>query len=248
MPSRPFNPFVGTSFVIHAAIALSFALPRTEKVGVDTSGETFNLPEPIDTEGVASPPLDEQPSPSAATSPTEPLSPSTRGGEPSSPATKHAPATPPAAAPKGTPSPPLELYGAVGDRSAADITLSFTSNFPSAASADPIWQNTPFGSTGEAMVTITIDEAGRFVDSHISGGSEALRGGIARTLSLIRGRAFTAQHARTTFFVSGSVSPDTVHDGLHGDYFAVGRAAQDGRAFFALPTGRRIDIRVRAKR
>lgn len=56
MPSRPFNLFVGTSFVIHAAIALSFALPRTEKVGVDTSGETFNLPEPIDTEGVASPP------------------------------------------------------------------------------------------------------------------------------------------------------------------------------------------------
>lgn len=258
MSSRTFHLFIGASFAFHAAIALSFAWRGGNIHGVDRSGETFNLPEPIDTEGVNGSSFEEPPlAPSTPPALDNDLSSSGGGGgavsgsggshsPPSAAKRDHHSSTAPAS-PKGSTAAPAELYGAVGDRSAADVTLSFTSNFPAAASADPIWQQAAFGSAGEALVVITIDESGHVIDSHVSGGSDALRSGVLRTLSLIRGRTFTARQARTAFTVSGKVSPDTVHDGLHGDYFAVGRASQEGSAFFALPTGRRIDIRVRAK-
>ena len=49
--------------------------------------------------------------------------------------------------------------------------------------------------------------------------------------------------------MSGAISTDAVHDGLHGDVFAIGGsfAGAEGSAFFALAIGRRIDVRVRAK-
>ena len=70
--------------------------------------------------------------------------------------------------------------------------------------------------------------------------------GIQRTLALIRGRAFTARGATTRLRVTGRVSPDEVHDGFHGDVFAIGRSftAREGSAFFALAIGRRVDIRI----
>jgi hypothetical protein len=46
--------------------------------------------------------------------------------------------------------------------------------------------------------------------------------------------------------VVATVTPDSVHDGLHGDVFAIGGsfAGGEGSAFFALAIGRRIDVRV----
>jgi hypothetical protein len=46
--------------------------------------------------------------------------------------------------------------------------------------------------------------------------------------------------------VSATVSNDSVHDGLHGDVFALGGSFSEteGDAFFALAVGRRIDVRI----
>jgi hypothetical protein len=46
------------------------------------------------------------------------------------------------------------------------------------------------------------------------------------------------------------VSPDEMHDGLHGEVFAIGGSfdATQGSAFFALAIGRRIDLQVRRTR
>ena len=142
-----------------------------------------------------------------------------------------------------------ELYGAIGERSAVDLATAFTRGFPQAASADPVWATVAFGSAGEATVTLTIDEAGHLVHDSVTGNAPAaLRAGIARTLALLRARTFTAHGATTRLSVSALVAPDQVHDGLHGDVFALGGSftGGQGNAFFALNIGRRVDLTIRA--
>jgi hypothetical protein len=139
------------------------------------------------------------------------------------------------------------VFGAIGERASVDLATAFTRGFPQAASADPVWATAPYGAAGEATVVLEIDESGTLVDSHIDGtASPAFRQGLVRTLALIRARTFTARQAVTRLHVAARVSPDEVHDGLHGDVFAIGGsfAAAEGQAFFALAIGRRIDLRV----
>jgi len=142
------------------------------------------------------------------------------------------------------------LYGAVGERSAADLATAFTRGFPQAASADPAWRSAPLGSAGDADVILTLDESGRIVDTQILGSpSSALASAVRRTLALIKGRPFVAKGKVTKLHLVAVVSTDSVHDGLHGDVFAIGGSftGAEGNAFFALAIGRRIDVRVRAK-
>ena len=141
-------------------------------------------------------------------------------------------------------------YGAVGERSASDLATAFTRAFPQAASADPAWRSAGFGSAGEADVVLTLGPTGHLENSQVLGApSPALASGVRRTLALIQARPFVARGAVTRLHVVASVSPDTVHDGLHGDVFAIGGsyAGGEGSAFFALAIGRRVDLRVRAR-
>ena len=145
----------------------------------------------------------------------------------------------------------VEVFGAAGERGSVDLATAFTRAFPQAASADPVWLTAPFGGAGEADVILDLDEDGHLEDARVTGDAPvALREGIDRTLALIRAREFTSAGPRTTLHVTASVSPDVVHDGLHGDVFAIGGSylQGEGQAFFALAAGRRIDVRVRARR
>ncbi len=145
---------------------------------------------------------------------------------------------------------PERVFGAEGDRSASDLATSFTRVFPQTASADSSWATAPMGATGTVDVVLTIDDAGNVIGSEIhGGGSSALRRGIERTLVLLKHRTFTAHGYVTTLHVSAVVSPDSVHDGLHGDVFALGGSFSEteGDAFFALAIGRRIDVRITSK-
>jgi hypothetical protein len=137
----------------------------------------------------------------------------------------------------------------VGERSAVDLATAFTRGFPQAASADPVWATVPFGSAGEATVTITIDATGHVTDVAVTSAPTPLRAGIARTVALIRARSFTSRAATTRLVISAHVSPDQVHDGLHGDVFALGGSftGGQGNAFFALNIGRRVDLTIRAR-
>jgi hypothetical protein len=145
------------------------------------------------------------------------------------------------------------LFGAVGVRYASDLATTFTRGFPQAASADPVWATVAFGSAGTADVFLTLDDAGHLQSSSISGApSPALRRGVERTLALLGARAFTARGATTRLRLVARVGRDDVHDGLHGDVFALsgGSFSGDvGTAFFALPAsggpGRRIDVELR---
>jgi hypothetical protein len=142
-------------------------------------------------------------------------------------------------------------FGALGDRAAVDLATAFTRGFPQAASADPAWVRAPFGAAGEALVTLRIDSDGALSDVFVGGSpSPALRAGIARTIALLRPRAFTASAPVTRLRVVARVAPDEVHDGLHGEVFAIGGSfeAAQGSAFFALAIGRRIDLDVRSVR
>jgi hypothetical protein len=97
---------------------------------------------------------------------------------------------------------------------------------------------------------LTLDESGHIEDTQIAGApSAALSSAIRRTLALIKGRPFVARGKTTRLHLTASVSSDAVHDGLHGDVFAIGGsfAGGDGSAFFALAIGRRIDVHVRLR-
>ena len=141
------------------------------------------------------------------------------------------------------------LFGAVGDRSAADLATAFTRGFPQAASTDPQWTSTALGNAGSADVVITLDDGGHVASTEIRGApTAALRSGITRTMALIGRRAFTSHGRVTTLHLTSKVSKDEVHDGLHGEVFAIGASFTGaGDAFFALAIGRRIDLHISAR-
>ncbi|MBX3187921.1 MAG: hypothetical protein KF819_12940 [Labilithrix sp.] len=253
---------LGISLGAHAAAALLFFVPARAASDEpldpppQIAGETFEVPAP---ETAATPLANASPSPdtlaapAAVDDPDAPARPSPpararAGARPSHqgrPSAGHAPPGPDGA-PGSTGT--SQTYGAVGDRSAADLATAFTRGFPQAASGDPAWRTAPIGPAGEAIVTLTIDESGHITDTQMTGSpSAALAAGVRRTLTLIKGRPFVARGKTTKLRLTATVSTDTVHDGLHGDVFAIGGsfAAGEGAAFFALAIGRRIDLRVR---
>lgn len=258
---------LGLSLFAHGATAAYFFWPHgaPEAAAVDrdpppqNAGETFELPAP---ETVDTPLSNASPSPdtNAESAPVEfpdaparPTPPSkaelaSRPSHQGRPSAGHAPPGQADNAPGSTGS--TALFGAVGDRSAADLANAFTHDFPQAASGDPVWRSAPLGAAGEATVIMTLDDSGHIADVQILGNpSGPLAQGIRRTMTLIKGRPFVAHGKVTKLRLTASVSADTVHDGLHGDVFAIGASLTqgEGSAFFALNVGRRVDLRVRAQ-
>ena len=256
---------LGLSLAAHGAAAALFFLPRllhpsaAPDPAPQNAGETFELPAPESAEAPlanASPSPDTNASPAPIEFPDAPArpvppsraKPSARPSHEGRPSAGRA-ATSTADGATGS-SGSSALFGAVGDRSAGDLSRAFTRDFPQAASGDPIWRSAPLGSAGEATVVLTLDDAGHIADVQVSGSpGGALAQGIRRTMTLIKGRPFVARGKVTRLRVVATISPDTVHDGLHGDVFAIGGsfAEGEGAAFFTLNVGRRIDLRVRAQ-
>lgn len=231
---------LGTSMVGHApgpAAAHAFEPTTGPLVGETLDVEPPSVPVDVDEGNAANAPGEVAP-------PTSPLRVAALGPGPGR--TAH-PASPGVAAPASAPA----LFGAVGVRYATDLATTFTRGFPQAASTEAIWGSAPYGPAGTAEVTLVIDESGRLVSSAVAGApSTALRKGIERTLVLLGARTFTARGAITRLRVSARVSPNDVHDGLHGDVFALsgGSFSGDvGTAFFALPgaSARRVDVELR---
>jgi hypothetical protein len=148
---------------------------------------------------------------------------------------------------------PPPLYGAAGVRFATDLATTFTRTFAQAASADSAWSSVAFGAAGRAALTLQLDGDGHLTSAAIDGSpSPALRRSIERTIALLEPRAFTARGAITKLRITAHVSRDDLHDGFHGDVFALSAGSftgDVGSAFFALPPGdgpgRRIDVEVR---
>jgi hypothetical protein len=216
-------------------------------------GETFEVP--VD-DLAAERPTSEG---TAAAEPTPPPAPADEAEGNDAPATAHSASHPharPRAATPGTTSPSgtgtgdgdkPAMFGAAGDRSAVELASAFTRGFPQAASADPLWLAAPFGSAGAVDLTLTLDDTGALVATQSSGTpGAALAAGVRRTLALIRARSFVAEGKETHLRVTATVTRDEVHDGLHGEVFAIGGSFEGagGNGFFALAVGRRIDIRV----
>ncbi len=248
------------SVAAHVIFAGALLLPRphldSSKESESLSGETVEIPAPETAEvplanASPSPNEDGVPAPADGDAPAKPIPPkakvAARPSHAGRPSGGHAPGKEEGVEGAGaTPG----LYGAVGDRSAVDLASAFTRGFPQAASADPAWRSAPLGNAGEAVVTLTLDESGHLVANEVSGSpSAALASGIRRTLALIGGRPFVAKGRTTRLAIHATITSDTVHDGLHGDVFAIGGsfANAEGSAFFALAIGRRIDLRVRLK-
>ena len=256
------------SLGIHVAVAVAVLVPQVPRAEVVPSvdpapqlaGETFELPSPERAEvplsnASNSPEAVSAPSPDAeGDAPARPTPPAVgkRAARPSHAGRPSSGRADPGDADGvlGSTGSAPALYGAVGDRSAVDLATAFTRGFPQAASADPAWRSAPLGSAGQADVVLTLDESGHIEQTDIVGSpSPALASAIRRTLALIKGRSFVAKGKVTKLHLVAVVSTDSVHDGLHGDVFAIGGsfAGAEGSAFFALAIGRRIDVRVRAK-
>jgi hypothetical protein len=248
--------FVGLSVGLHVA---AFDAARSHEASTPRAFDASSQPLAGDT-------LDVEPSPTPpddfddpVTSPSLGAAPAAiRAPSPPSPASMSAASRTSAAASATNASAAAPAhtaqFGAVGVRFASDLATTFTRAFPQAASADPVWSATSFGSVSSTDITLVLDEEGHLARSAIGGSpSSALRRGIERTLALLgTGRAFTAHGAVTRIRITARVTRDDIHDGLHGDVFALsgGSFAGDvGTAFFALPPsngpGRRIDVELR---
>jgi len=271
--------FLGSSLGLHAAVVLVAVVagrpgpladaPTPENRG-EARGDTFEVPttrdiDGLETVGPSSPnpgsqtaaPAEPATSPDTTAEPDEggdhPAHVTTpRSARPHTPVTARARHNDESTTPGGDDTPAANaLFGAVGERSAAPLAATFARGFPQAASADPLWLSAPFGPAGSVDVDLTLDEEGALVDTRTSGNpGPALAEGIRRTLALIRARSFVAARRVTRLRVTASVTADQVHDGLHGEVFAIGGSfeAGEGSGFFALAVGRRIDIRVRILR
>jgi hypothetical protein len=247
----PLSVFAIASVALHMGVFAGISHHRGEKAATPQSFEGTSAPlvgETLDVDEAA--PAEEEAQNGAEDQASEE---SSRGGEATVRA--HRPSRVGSRGPAGGDAhPPPALFGAVGVRYATDLATTFTRAFPQAASADGgVWNAAAFGSAGTADVTLVLDDSGHLV-SHAIGGAPApaLRRGIERTLLLMGPRAFTARGATTRLRVAARVTSDVVHDGLHGDVFALsgGSFSGDlGTAFFALPgtggPGRRIDVELR---
>ncbi len=258
MRGKRFAPWLALSLATHA-LAGFLAVRQRAGSAAALAGEAFELPSPLDTNSLVEmardlPPGSASGSPSGAEGSSQ-TAPSSPPGEPDN---RRPPASrPPAArqAPRHAPRQAARqeagesLYGAVGDRAAVDLTAAFTRGFPQAASADPAWRSAPLGPAGQTAVRVSVGEDGRIEDWSMTGqASPALRAGIARTFALLGSRAFVARGPTTTLRLVARVTADTVHDGLHGEVFALGGsvAGGQGNAFFALAIGRRVDLSVQS--
>ncbi len=135
-------------------------------------------------------------------------------------------------------------YGALGDRSAVDVTVALTRGFPQAASPDAEWRTVPLGDAGSAILDIELEEDGTLARWSLgAGATPALREGIRRTMAFIGGRTFLA-HGRTTHLhVTARVSTDATRDGAEAVYAI--HSEHDGpsaSAYFSLSVGRRVDL------
>lgn len=256
---------LGISLVAHATVAAYLLVPRLGAAppvvdrAPQNAGDTFELPAPESAEvplANASPAPDTNAAPAPIELPDAPArpvpptraKPSARPSHEGRPSAGRAGPAKTDGAPGSTGS--SALFGAVGDRSATDLSRAFTRDFPQAASGDPIWRSAPLGAAGEATVTLTLDDTGHIADVQVSGSpSGPLAQGIRRTMTLINGRPFVSKNKTTKLRIVATISADSVHDGLHGDVFAIGGsfAEGEGSAFFALNLGRRIDLRVRGQ-
>jgi hypothetical protein len=97
-----------------------------------------------------------------------------------------------------------------------------------------------------AVIELELSEEGRIVGHRVLSAPPPLDQAVERTVGLIKGRKFTARSAKTKLVLKCVVSADIVHDGLHGEVFAVGASfvGKSGNAFFALASGRRVDVDV----
>jgi hypothetical protein len=243
--------FVILSLAVHGALGVAFVVhgrgKSVSELGHEAppvlAGDTFDI-------GVAEAVVPQHQSLAGSTASDPVGTEGTGAPRPATTARNAAPSTTTTTASSG-PSAPELTYGAVGDRSAVDVAVAFTRSFPQASSADPFWESVPFGDCGSTDVTFVLADDGTLESWSASGNpSEALTRAVNRTVALIKGRTFIAVGKTTKIRVSARVSQDEVHDGLHGDVFAVGGSFSggEGSAFFALNIGRRVDVIVKAAR
>jgi hypothetical protein len=135
-------------------------------------------------------------------------------------------------------------YGALGDRSASDVTVSLARGFPQAASTDPIWRDAAFGDAGSATLEIELAPDGSLARWNLgTGASPALRQAMVRTMAFIGGRSFLARSAITKLHITARVTADAVRDGTDAVYAIHSEHEADhASGYFSLSSGRRIDV------
>lgn len=144
-------------------------------------------------------------------------------------------------------------FGAEGEATVRDLVRAFTRAIPAASSADPGWNDVALGALGGCEVTLAIDAQGAIVDTTVAPGAPPMMARLVRrTVALLGGGRFghgdAAAPARLR--IDARVSPDATPapagatGGAYGLGFEPATAEHPARAWFVLPTGRRIDATV----
>lgn len=141
------------------------------------------------------------------------------------------------------------LIGAVGEPGAVEVETAFLRALPQVASFDHDWNKEPIGATFAATITVEVDPSGHLAQITGTSSSTPLNRAVERALGQLKPRLLTAHAPRTRITVTCTVHTDEVHDGWHGDVFALGASAngRGGTGFVSLATGRRVDFVVSAR-
>ena len=141
------------------------------------------------------------------------------------------------------------LIGAVGEPGAILLESAFLRALAQVASFDHEWTREPLTKVASISVVATVDQTGHLRATIGSTSSLPLERAVTRVVAQLAPRKLTAHGATTHLTVTCSMHNDEVHDGFHGDVFALGASAQGrgGTAFFALATGRRVDFALTSR-
>ena len=130
------------------------------------------------------------------------------------------------------------------------LARAFTRAFPVANTADPIWDKLPIGNAGSIVVVLSIDGEGKMLDFEQRERPHAPRylvHSVERALILLRGGHFAigdAKALRQAFRLDVVLTDRAPESGPLALGYEAPQPGSSGRAYFQLPSGRFVDIKV----
>jgi hypothetical protein len=133
---------------------------------------------------------------------------------------------------------------------ARSLARAFTRAFPVANTTDPVWDSLPVGNAGSIVVVLSIDGEGKMLDFEQRERPHApsyLVHSVERALILLRGGRFAigdAKALRQALRLEVVLTDRAPESGPLALGYEAPQAGRSGRAYFQLPSGRFVDVKV----
>lgn len=129
-----------------------------------------------------------------------------------------------------------------------NLSRAFTRAIPAASTRDPAWRRLPLGDAGTVRVTLAVDAAGHLRPPRFHGEPPAhLERLVERTVLALRGGRFALEgghRSEEELVLRVTLSERRFAEGPLELGFEAPRPGRPGKAYFRLPGGRFVEVRV----